>query len=105
MKQFRLAGQIREGGARDLGSTEYALLGDHVEARKRIAASPDFARQRPIFIAYCYGILGDTAQAAAWLEKAFQARDPQIIWLKVDPRFAKVRSDPRIAELIRKLGT
>ena len=57
-----------------------------------------------MFVAYCYGVLGDAAEASVWLEKAYAARDPQIVWLKIDPRFAKVRGDARIAALIAKIG-
>ena len=104
MRQFHLGGHIRSGGDWKPGPMEYALLGDVVAARSAIANWPDFTTQRPMFIAYCYGVLGDAPQTSAWLEKAFAARDPQIVWIKIDPRFAKVRSDARIASLIARLG-
>jgi TolB-like protein/tetratricopeptide (TPR) repeat protein len=103
-RQFRLGGQIRSGGAWKPGPIEYALLGDEAAARRAIAGWRGFTAQRPMFIAYCYGVLGDANQTSAWLEKAYAGRDPQIVWLKVDPRFAKVRSDARVAALIAKLG-
>jgi TolB-like protein len=104
MRQFHLGGQIRARGAWQPGAMEYALLGDVAAARRAIAAWRDFTTQRPIYIAYCYGALGDATPTSAWLEKAYAARDPQIIWLKIDPRFAKVRGDARIAALIARLG-
>ena len=104
MRQFNLGGQIRSGGGWKPGPIEYALLGDAAAARRAIAGYPGFTTQRPMFIAYCYGVLGDAAQASAWLEKAYAARDPQIIWLKIDPRFAKIRADARTASLIARLG-
>jgi TolB-like protein/Tfp pilus assembly protein PilF len=104
MRQFHLAGQIRAGGSWQPGATEYGLVGDIATARRRIAGWRDFNGQRPMFIAYCYGVLGDAAETAGWLEKAYAEGDPQLIWLKIDPRFAKVRGDPRIAALIAKVG-
>ena len=104
MRQFHLGGQIRSGGAWQPGAMEYALLGDAAAAGRAIAGWRGFTTQRPMFVAYCYGTLGDATQASAWLEKAYAARDPQIIWLKIDPRFAKVRGDARIAGLIARLG-
>jgi hypothetical protein len=104
MRQFQLGGQIRNGGGWTPGPIELALLGDPAAARKSIAAWQGFTSQRPMFIAYCYGILGDAAQTSVWLEKALAVRDPQIIWLKIDPRFAKVRRDARTAALIARLG-
>lgn len=103
-RQFRLGGQIRSGGAWKPGPIEYALLGDVPGAHAAIAGWRDFANQRPIFIAYCYGVLGDAGEAAAWLEKAYSARDPQLVWIKIDRRFEKVRRDPRISVLIARMG-
>ena len=103
-RQFRLGGQIRSGGAWKPGPMEYALLGDPAASRRALAGWRGFTTQRPIFIAYCYGVLGDAAETSAWLEKAYAMRDPQIVWIKIDPRFAKVRGDARIASLIARLG-
>lgn len=55
-------------------------------------------------MAYAYGLLGDRGEAARWLQRAYQERDPQLIWAKVDPRLAKVRADPRIRAVIRSVG-
>jgi hypothetical protein len=65
------------------------------------------ARQKyvsPYFIALIYTGLGDKAQALAWLEKAYDQRHPYLILIKVEPVFDSLRSDPRFAELIRKVG-
>jgi hypothetical protein len=43
-------------------------------------------------------------QALEWLEKAYEDRNDQLIWLKGDPRVDPLRSDPRFVALIRKLG-
>lgn len=103
-KQLRLVGQIRSGDAWQPGAMEYALLGDIAAAGKRIAQAGEFKGERPMFVAYVFGTLGDAEGASAWLEKAWAERDPQLIWVKVDPRFAKVRQDPRIAAVIRRMG-
>ena len=103
LRQFRLGGQIHEGGPWQPWITEYALLGD-IEAARRRAASSDLTKPRPIFVAYAFGAMGDGARAAEWLEKAYAAHDPQVIWIKIDPRFAKVRAVPRVQEIIRKIG-
>jgi TolB-like protein/Flp pilus assembly protein TadD len=104
LRQFQLGGNIQSGGDWSPGVTEYALLGEPGKARAIIDRWPGFHEQRPIFIAHAYGLLGDTDQAARWLERAYDERDPQVIWAKVDPRLAKVRSDPRIQSVIRKIG-
>jgi adenylate cyclase len=106
IRQFRLGGQIHAGTDWDLGATEYALLGDFETAKKKL--NEWLARTEPkpryMFLAYCYGVLGDADGAAAALEKAYAARDPQIIWIKIDPRLGKVRGNPRIEAIIHKVG-
>ena len=45
-----------------------------------------------------------TSRAFAWLEKAYKLRDPQLTYLKVGPKFAPIRSDPRYHDLLRRMG-
>ncbi len=54
-------------------------------------------------IALLYADLGEKEQAFRWLNTAYQERD-RIIGLKTDFQFDSMRSDPRFAELVRKVG-
>jgi len=47
---------------------------------------------------------GDKNEAFEWLEKAYQDRDEWLRLLKVDPGFESLRSDPRYANLLRRIG-
>jgi len=47
--------------------------------------------------------LGDKEQAFAWLEKAFAERSHWLLWLRLDPRWKTLRSDPRFTELVERL--
>ncbi len=39
----------------------------------------------------------------AWLERAYEERSSWIVWVKVEPRFDSVRSDPRFVSLLRRM--
>ena len=58
----------------------------------------------PALIAMIYIALGDKDNAFAWLDEADKAHDLYILRLKVDPKFASLRSDPRFADLVRRVG-
>jgi len=51
-----------------------------------------------------WAMLGVKDKAMDWLEKAIDAREPQAIWVKADPRMRSLRGDPRYAALIRRVG-
>jgi len=55
-------------------------------------------------IALVYAGLGDKDSAFEWLEKAYQARDKGMAYLKVDPCLDPLRSDPRFASLVKRVG-
>ena len=55
-------------------------------------------------IAELYADLGDKDQAFRWLNAASQVRDLGLTGLKTDFIFDSIRSDPRFAELVRKVG-
>ncbi|HYM75309.1 MAG TPA: protein kinase [Candidatus Dormibacteraeota bacterium] len=48
-------------------------------------------------------LLGEKDQGFEFLEKAFEAKQG-IIWLKAEPELDGVRSDPRYADLLRRVG-
>ena len=48
--------------------------------------------------------LGDREQALHILQHAFEARDPRMIYIKVDPELDPLRSDPRFQELLRRMN-
>jgi len=37
------------------------------------------------------------------LQKAYEDRSHWLVWLNLDPRFDNVRSDPRFADLLRRM--
>jgi hypothetical protein len=56
-------------------------------------------------IADLYADLGDKEQAFRWLNTAYQERDSLLLLgLKTDFLLDFIRSDPRLVELVRKVG-
>jgi CubicO group peptidase (beta-lactamase class C family)/tetratricopeptide (TPR) repeat protein len=55
-------------------------------------------------IAAAYAELGDKEEAFQWLNTAFQEHDEDLMSLKTDFTLDPIRSDPRFAELVRKVG-
>jgi Tfp pilus assembly protein PilF len=85
----------------------YAASGNRVEAHKVLQALRERAVQEyvnPYLIATIYLALGDRDQALVWLEKAYAERSAFIAFLKVEPKFDSLRSDPRFTDLLRRVG-
>ena len=57
----------------------------------------------PTELAVIYAGLGDEEGAFALLERAYAAHDIPLQYLKVDPHFDSLRSDPRFADLLRRM--
>jgi tetratricopeptide (TPR) repeat protein len=77
----------------------YAVLGKRDEAQRVW----DDSRLTPYGRALiCMG-RRDKNGAVEWLEKAFEAHSSWMIYLKVDPLFAPLRSDRRYIDLLRRM--
>jgi serine/threonine protein kinase/TolB-like protein len=83
----------------------HARLGHRAEAEKMIQILlPKASRTGAShMIALIYAGLGDKERALEWLEKAYQARDNQMIHLKVDPEWDTLRSEARFNDLLRRM--
>jgi hypothetical protein len=67
-------------------------------------SDPSSPNYTPGDVAAQYALLGDKDDDFRWLEKAYQQHDSQLVELKVFPQFDSLRSDPRYADLVRRLG-
>ena len=56
------------------------------------------------FVAIIYTLLGQRDQAFAWLERGYRERSQAYSALNVDPCWDQLRSDPRFADLVRRVG-
>ena len=58
----------------------------------------------PFNLALVYLGLGDRARALDYLEQAYAANSQQLVWLKVDPTYDPLRSEPRFIALMKRLN-
>lgn len=106
--EYNLAISLMGRTSQNLGElgNAYALSGKRAEALKLLDELKEMSANRyvsPLDFAFIYTGLGDKEQALAYLEKAYQERSTWLMWLKVDPRFDSLRSDPRLADLLRRM--
>jgi tetratricopeptide (TPR) repeat protein len=92
-----------------LGSLGYVYAGAGQESRAlEIAKELQDVFRKPYPIAYwiamIYANLGDKDEACHWLETGYGERSAHMMYLNVDPRFDKLRSDPRFHDLLRRLN-
>jgi eukaryotic-like serine/threonine-protein kinase len=89
-----------------LGFT-YAVSGKREDAHRILAQLNELSTRFYVpstCMAAVYAGLGDKEQAFQWLEKAYDERDGGLTYLKVDPAWGRLRSDPRFASLVRRVG-
>jgi len=85
----------------------YAASGHRSEAQKLLIELSHMASQRyvpPLMLALIYVGFGDQTRALAWLEKSYQDRSLGQFDLSVDPVWDSLRSDPRFADLLRRMN-
>jgi TolB-like protein/Tfp pilus assembly protein PilF len=90
----------------DLGFA-YAVSGKRDEARRILARMEKLHEQGIVpsgSVAILHGALGESNEAFAWLEKAYEERDPQLTYIKAGRRFEPLRKDPRFKQLVRRVG-
>ena len=64
---------------------------------------PSWKDYDPSVVAEAYALLGDKDQTFVWLNKAYETR-LGLFYLKVYPPWDSIRSDPRYADLLRRMG-
>ena len=90
----------------DLGIA-YAVTGKRDEARRILAKLENLHEQGGVpsgSVGILHGALGESNEAFAWLEKAYEERDPQLTYIKAGRRFEPLRKDPRFKELVHRVG-
>ncbi len=84
----------------------YATAGDHGDAAAALRELEHIAQQRyvsPYLLGLVHSGLGRDDIAFEWLGKALAERDVWLVWLKVEPRFDRLRPDPRFHQLLSSI--
>ncbi len=85
----------------------YARAGDHAHANAVLDGLKSRSSQGyvpPHSIAVIYHGLGNKDQTFHWLEKAYEDRDVRLTFLAIDPKWDSLRADPRLVDLVSRLG-
>jgi len=103
--------KLKENIARENGDPEsnlrlayfYAVAGREEGAQKILGkVKPEDAD--PLGMANLRGALGEMGEASSWLEKAYEQHHIWLNFIKVDPAFDPLRSDPRFQDLLRRMN-
>jgi TolB-like protein/DNA-binding winged helix-turn-helix (wHTH) protein/Flp pilus assembly protein TadD len=109
IREFQNALQLSGTGDTDLEldlGFAYAVTGKRDEAREILAKLEKMYEQGVVpsgSVAILHGALGESNEAFAWLEKAYEERDPQLTYIKAGRRFEPLRHDPRYATFLKKM--
>ncbi len=85
----------------------YALSGQKEKARNVLAELKAESRRNyvsPVAVALVHAGLGQKDQAILRLEEAYQEHSGGLLTLKVLPVWSSLRSEPRFAQLLSKIG-
>ncbi|MFQ5866083.1 MAG: protein kinase, partial [bacterium] len=85
----------------------YALAGQKDETFKileELLSVQQTEQLSPYEFAMIYAALGDIDEAFKWLEKSYQEHSGWPFFIKVEPMADPLRSDPRYAPFLRKMG-
>jgi len=95
LEPFRLEGEAK---------AEYSL--GHVDVSEQLLEQyiAKYGKDGPNFVARIYAWRGEKDRAFEWLERAYEARDDGLPWLKFDPGIRNLRGDPRYNALLRKMN-
>jgi len=83
----------------------YGMAGKQAEARAIINQLDALSKRRyvsPLYFAIIYAGLKDNDKAIEYLNKAFDARHPGLVLIRIEPMFDGLRGDGRFKELVKR---
>ncbi|MFN2447082.1 MAG: tetratricopeptide repeat protein, partial [Vicinamibacterales bacterium] len=109
LKALATAARLSGQNSKPISLTGYILgrSGRTAEARDLLGAMEMASRQRyvpPYALALVHAGLGDADAAFEWLDRAYAARDVHLMFLTVDVKWDRYRTDPRFGDLLARCG-
>jgi Flp pilus assembly protein TadD len=109
LKALATAARLSGQNSKPISLTGYILgrSGRIAEARDLLGALEMASRQRyvpPYALALVHAGLGDGNAAFGWLDRAYAGGDVHLMFLTVDVKWDRLRSDPRFGELLARCG-
>ena len=103
------AQRLSEGSATAMAAAACALvkLGKTREARAVLEEALDRSTRKyvpPYSVALMYNALDEPEHAYSWLARGIDDRNPQVTFLKVDPKWNNRRTAPEFGALMRRVG-
>ena len=107
LKALAAAARLSGQNSKPLSLTGYILgrSGRTAEARDLLGALEMASSQQyvpPYALALVHAGLGDADAAFEWLDRAYAARDVHLMFLTVDVKWDRYRSDPRFGDLLAR---
>ena len=93
-------------GDRDVGLANiYFVLGNKRDSDAAIARlTRQFGELDPYAVARAHASRNEKQQALEWLDRAYEARDSDLQFVRNDPLLGSIRQDPRFKAFLRKMN-
>ena len=100
-----MAAETPDGGRYPGLAVVYFALGRRAESDRALAqAVREFGNLWPYGVAEAQAFRGEPDRAFEWLVKAYEARDPDLMFIKDDPLLGSLRGDPRYKAVLRRMN-
>ena len=90
-----------------LSGEAYMKMGERKKTQEILDQLSKRAHEKvvtPTAPAMLHFLLGDNDRCFDLLEKAYETHDHWLIYLKIEPLFNRMQSDPRYSALLKKIG-
>ncbi len=85
-------------------ASQALLFLNRIELDRALASSDSPDSLHPLSMARLHALQGNREEGLSWLEKAYEQRDPWIIFVQVDPDFDALHEDARFDDICRRIG-